>query len=443
MDEAVAAEAAVRAGPVPSDRRIESVDVLRGVAVLGILAINIFAFGLPHMAYINPRAAGGFEGIDRTAWWATFLLFNFKMMPVFSMLFGAGVVMMGARFRESGPTLRAVWYRRMLWLTAIGALHGYLLWVGDILFLYGVCGMAVYPLRFHRPRVLALVAIAVFSASTLALTATGWWYGSLRGRMTAIEEKLERGENLSRGEESTREQWDGMRKNFEPTPGELRELREIYRDGYAGIVRYRAPLYLSNTTVMLLLGSFWPTAALMLAGMALLKTGVFAAARSRRFYVVMAAIGYCAGLPLAWRAAHGIISHEGDMARIFSSDMVFNHFAGPLVALGHVALVMLFVRGGVLRLLRRALSSAGRMAFSNYLGQSVICTTFFFGYGFGFYDTLGKAELMGVVVAVWTIQLVVSLLWLSRFRFGPAEWLWRSLTYRRRQPMLGSPRSAV
>jgi uncharacterized protein len=440
MDEAIVADVPVQAGPEAPDRRIGSVDVLRGVAVLGILAVNIFTFGLPPMSFLRPTAAGGFAGLDRAAWWTVFLLFYYKMMPVFSMLFGAGLVMMAERFRAAGLTLRAFWYRRMLWLMAFGLLHGYLLWVGDILFLYGFCGMAVYAVRANRPRRLLIASLVLYAVSFVPVAGAGYWFEMMRDRMPAIEEKLEQRQPLTKSEEGAREQWENIRKLMDPTDDELGGIVDTYRDGYSGIVIFRAPLYLNNTTFNLLFASFWPTAALMLAGMALMRWGVFSAARSRLFYLVMAVSGYGAGIPLAWRSAAGMIGHDFSFVEVFRYDLIINHLGGPLVALGHVALVMLFVRSGIMRPLRHALASTGRMALSNYLGQSLICTTFFFGYGLGCYDTLGKAGLMAVVVSIWVLQLIVSPLWLAVFRFGPAEWLWRSLTYWRRQPVLRRPR---
>jgi uncharacterized protein len=146
-------------------------------------------------------------------------------------------------------------------------------------------------------------------------------------------------------------------------------------------------------------------------------------------------IGYGAGLPLAYISGRASIAHGFSFVESMSVNGPLNMVAGPLVALGHIGLVMLVCRSGVLAGLRKCLAAAGRMALSNYIGQTLICTTIFYGYGLGLYATVTRGSLMLFVVAVWIIELIVSPLWLARFRFGPLEWLWRTLTYGARQPM--------
>ena len=186
---------------------------------------------------------------------------------------------------------------------------------------------------------------------------------------------------------------------------------------------------------MLIFGSFWPAMGLMLSGMALMKLGVFSASRSKRYYLILAVIGYGAGLPLAYLSARGMIAHDFSFVEKFRIDSPLNHLGGPLVALGHIGLVMLACSYGILGGLRKRLAAAGRMALSNYIGQTLICTTIFYGYGLGLYASIGKAWLMLFVAGVWIVELIVSPLWLGRFRFGPLEWLWRTITYGHRQPM--------
>ena len=137
------------AGPVVQTARIDSIDVLRGFALLGILLMNVQSFAMPQAAYFNPTAYGDLEGANLDVWVAVRMLADQKFMTIFSMLFGAGIVLMAGRAEARGDG-RRVHYRRMGWLLVIGLLHAHLLWAGDILFLYAVCGMLVYPLR-HQP----------------------------------------------------------------------------------------------------------------------------------------------------------------------------------------------------------------------------------------------------------------------------------------------------
>ena len=422
--------------PVAGTERLASVDTLRGFAVLGILVMNICAYGLPHMAYSNPTVIGGFTGIDRLAWWISCLFFSFKVMPIFGMLFGAGLMLMYERFMPKGVSFRRFWYRRILWLMLMGTVHGYLLWVGDILFLYSICGLFLYLFRKKSAKKLFILAAIFYIIVFIPGLAGGYYFGVVRDTiLPEIERKIEAGEELTAGEEAHRERWNETKKHYDPSAEVLEENIATYRNGYMGIVRNRAPLYFATTTFMLIIGSFWPTMGLMLAGMAFMKLGVFSASRSKRYYLILAVIGYGAGLPLAYLSARGMIAHEFSFVEKFRIDSPINHIGGPLVALGHIGLVMLACRYGILSGLRKRLAAAGRMALSNYIGQTLICTTIFYGYGLGLYASIGKAGLMLFVAGVWIVELIVSPLWLGRFRLGPLEWLWRTMTYGSRQPM--------
>ena len=150
-----------RPEPVSAAERFTSVDVLRGFALLGILAMNIVGFAWPGPAYGNPLRGAGFEGTDRAIWFFNHLVFEAKMMTIFSMLFGAGLVLMGERAAARGASLRGVYYRRVLWLLVIGAIHAYLIWDGDVLFLYAECGLVLYLFRNKTPRTLIILGVVL------------------------------------------------------------------------------------------------------------------------------------------------------------------------------------------------------------------------------------------------------------------------------------------
>jgi uncharacterized protein len=173
----------------------------------------------------------------------------------------------------------------------------------------------------------------------------------------------------------------------------------------------------------------------MMIGMALMKLGVFSGQRSNRFYVLLMVIGFGLGLPLAYLGMSRWLADDFDFIRFFRVDAHFNYFGSVLVGLGYVGLIITIYNRGWLSWLTARLGAVGRMALTNYLLHSVILTTIFYGYGFGLFARVERFALQGLVLAVWILQLIVSPIWLARFRFGPAEWLWRSLTYWKRQPM--------
>ena len=180
----------------------------------------------------------------------------------------------------------------------------------------------------------------------------------------------------------------------------------------------------------------WRVLALMLLGMALMKTGVLAAEKSAGFYRNMLLICYGIGLPITTFSAFDLYAHDFSALYAFRVGSIANYLGSIVVGLGHIALVMLLIRTQILQAALRRFAAVGRMALTNYLMHSVILTTVFYGYGLGLYGSVPRFQQMGFVAAVIAVQLVLSPWWLARYRFGPVEWLWRSLTYWKRQRML-------
>ena len=403
-------------GPVSQDDRIDSLDVLRGFALLGILVMNIQLFAMPEAAYYNPTAYGDLEGANLYVWLGGRLLADQKFMTIFSMLFGAGIVLMTARAEARGET-RSVHYRRMGWLAAIGLLHAHLLWAGDILFLYAVCGMLVYPFRKQSPArllVLGTATVAVASAIFAGLQASlpDW------------------------SEEALAEMTVGA---WQPTQAIIDDTVATYRGNWLQQLPARSEMALGFETFMLVIWGAWRAGGLMLIGMALFKLDVFSARRSTRFYGAMVAAALVAGIPVE---AYGVaLDFEFGWALDWSllQGRQFNYWPSIAVGLGYIGLVMLACRSGLLRGASRPFAAVGRMALSNYLLQTVICTTIFYGHGLGYYGAVDRVGQLAIVIGVWTVQLVASPIWLRHYPFGPAEWVWRSLTYGERPPFRRVP----
>ena len=403
-------------GPIAETTRIDAIDVLRGVALLGILLMNVQSFAMPQAAYFNPTVYGDLEGANLYAWVAGRMLADQKFMTIFSMLFGAGIVLMAGRAEARGDARRAH-YRRMGWLLVIGLLHAHLLWPGDILFLYAVCGMLVYPLRRQPPgRLLALGAglLAVGSAySVVSGVSFPHWPEDERAAFTA-------------------DVW-------QPSAAAIGAELAAWRGGWLDQQPARSAGAFEFETSILAAWGVWRAGGLMLIGMALFRYGVFGAQRSSRFYAALIAVAVAVGLPLQ---AYGIAL---DFARGWP---VWSFFVGAqliywpsiAVSLGYVGVVMLVCRRAALRCLTRPLAAVGRTALTNYLLQTILCTTIFYGHGLGWFGSVDRAGQIGVVAAVWAVQLAASPLWLRWFRFGPAEWAWRWLTYGVRPPLRRTPR---
>jgi uncharacterized protein len=435
---------APRAEPVSSAERYYSVDVLRGFALLGILAMNIVAFAWPGSAYGNPMRGGGFEGLDRGIWFFNHMFFEAKMMTLFSMLFGAGLVLMDQRAEARGAHIRGVYYRRVLWLLVIGLIHAYLIWSGDILVLYAECGLFLYFFRNLAPRtliVLGILALLYLVPILFGITAGMDSVKSyLKNASVRIDAQQQAGQVPDARDRLAQILWVGrLRESFSESPEKnlksWNEDLEVHRGGYPGIVKHRAwNLFMEHTVAFLLAG--WSLAmGRMLIGMGLMKLGVFSAQRSRRFYIGMVLLGYGIGLPLMVFDANELIRHSFSTSYEMHGGILYNYFGSLVVALGHVGMLILIIQSGALTWLTRRLAAVGRMALSNYLTHSLVCTTLFYGYGVGLFGDINRTGLAAIVLIIWVSQLLYSPIWLRYFRFGPAEWAWRSLTYWKPQPM--------
>jgi uncharacterized protein len=419
-------------GPVEANQRVAAVDVLRGVALLGILAMNIVSFAWPDGVYSVPLRDPDAGGLDVALWAFNHVVFDTKMMTLFSMLFGAGLVLMSDRAAERGARLVWVYYRRVFWLLVIGLIHAYLIWDGDILVEYAACGFLLYPFRTLRPR--SLIVLGVCLNLVFVPLFLGFRFSVvpfLRQTAARAEAKRHAGKPLKAWEEAAADAWKEL------TAPETREdfLKEIatYRAGYTRVLRHRAGEVIRSHLLGIPFFMIWLSGGRMLIGMGLMKLGIFSAACSKRMYRTMILVGYGVGLPLmAFDVAHQI-SHHFFLDRRFEAHLEgwdFLLLLGSLpVVFGHIGAVMLLYQTGALSWLTRRLAAVGRMALSNYLFDSIVFTTVFYGYGLDLFATIHRPMLSLLVLATWAFQLWFSPLWLETFRHGPAEWAWRSLTY--------------
>jgi uncharacterized protein len=444
VDDGVGSTKRAEPEPVAAAERHFAVDVLRGFALLGILAMNIVGFGWPEAAYGDPFRGAGFDGLDRAVWFGNHMIFEVKMMTTFSMLFGAGLVLMDQRAEKRGAKIRGVYYRRVLWLLAIGLVHAYLIWWGDILVLYAECGLFLYFFRNLRPWILITLGLLAMSVLAPLILGFGKFVDSMKSATVRYEAQVKAGEKHSGRDHMLRDFWteslrDDMLPSQEKKDKDWNKEMTIHRGGYWGIVKHRAPELLKGQIFGFIFGGGFFAMSRMLVGMGLMKLGVFSAQRSRRFYWWMLGLGYGIGLPLMVFDAIRLIEHRFSFDYMIHGGVLYNLYGSLVVALGHVGLLMLIVQSGALTWLTSRLAAVGRMALTNYLTHSIVCTTLFYGYGFGLFGQINRVGLAAIVLTIWIFQLLVSPIWLKFFRFGPAEWLWRSLTYWRIQPMRLSP----
>jgi uncharacterized protein len=401
------------AQPIAEKERIVSLDVLRGVAVLGILVMNIQYFATIPEAYTNPTAYGDLAGASFWVWFVEHVFADEKFMTIFSMLFGAGILIMTSHVEAAGKASAPLHYRRMAWLILFGCMHAYLIWSGDILFTYGVCGMMAYLFRKMAPIKLLLIGLGFLA---VAVVFDALFYYVVHYQQTAAEYQATRDDLWAPGPEAIQKTLAAFRGNW------LEQMRARVRDS------------LQMETGVIVAYSFWRVTGGMLWGMALFKLGVLSATRPRSFYWKLVAAGLLVGVPVICLGTSLDVAHGWSFDFSFFVGNQFNYWASLLVALGWVGAVMLAFNTAWLNPLTRRLAAAGRMAFSNYILETLICTTIFYGHGFGLYGKVDRMWQLPVVLGVWAVILVVSPIWFRHFYFGPLEWLWRSLTYRQLEP---------
>jgi len=408
--------AVARAAPVQAGERIAAIDVLRGFAVLGILMMNVQSYSMIEAAYLNPSANDKLAGTGVAVWFVTHVFFDTKFLSIFSMLFGAGMALMSERAASRGASATGVHYRRQFWLLVIGLAHAHLIWYGDILVPYALCGFLLYSLRNVRPWRLLVVGFAMTAVTPLFFLAGD---ASIPAMPPEVRVELESG--------------------WTPPSEAIEEETATYRGSFGEQFPVRSGSALELETSVFLIVFLWRSGGLMLVGMALFRLGILSARAERKTYVRFATAGLGLGLPIVLAGVLFNTRHDFAFEHSMFQGSLFNYVGSLGVFLGYVGLVMLAVQAGFLSAFQRRLQAAGRMALTNYISQSVICTLLFYGHGLALFERTGRLEQVGIVIVIWALQLIWSPWWLARFRFGPLEWLWRSLTYMKLQPMAVRP----
>lgn len=431
-------------GPVTREERINSLDALRGFALLGILPANVLVFGMYLAAGNDPTVTGGATGLNLVSWALGRILVQGKMRALFSMVFGASTVLLTSRIEErAGASAAAdLYYRRNLWLLLFGLAHAFLLFWGDILYPYALCALILFPFRKVSAKKLLIIG-SLFMALTTGWSAVEAFQQVEQRRLAAdADAAREAGKSPTQEQAEAKKELEALWKRQKPSAEELEKEAQKWRGNPLNVIAARAvllevwhgqPFYDPGNLAI------W---SMMFIGMGLFKLGVFSAARSYRFYFWTALIGYLAGIPLNSYTSWLAVKSNFDPVT-FAIIHVAYEIARLPVALADMAVLMILCKAGALPWLTRRLGAIGQMALSNYILHSVICAFVFTGSGFGLYGRLERYQLYYVVAGCWIVSLAASPIWLRHYWFGPLEWCWRSLTYWKRQPMRIRRPSAV
>ncbi|WP_232495927.1 DUF418 domain-containing protein [Novosphingobium kaempferiae] len=398
--------------PAAAPARLATLDLIRGVAVLGILAINIAGFAGPMIGTTTPNLPRPVGALDEAAWALGFFVFEGKMRALFTLLFGAGLMLFWERAEAAGRDGDLLQLRRLGWLLLFGTAHYVLLWWGDILFLYAACGIAALLMRPMSDRALLWIALALYYA---------WHIWGMFDAADAID-----AENAVRLHTATAEQLRLLAGRIEPMQAwAAQELRESTL-GWLDLVHVKLverPLW----QIQMVSGAFSETLPLMLVGIVLYRRGFFDDRLPRKQLVEVSLACTFAGLALtamflgwAWPRHFPPVAMQAALVW----GLAMPHLLGGI---GYAGLLVLAAPRLAATRLGQRLADAGRMAFSNYVLTSLVMTFAFYGWGLGLYGQFHSMGQWLFVLGGWALMLGWSPLWLRHFRRGPLEWLWRSL----------------
>jgi len=429
------------AAPISQQERISIIDSLRGIAILGILLMNIPGFGLA------PAAIGDFslqpQGKLNYFFWYVFGpgVFEGSMRGIFSMLFGAGMFIFVTRLekRTNGLMPAELFLRRQLWLLLFGMFHAYvLLWYWDILYHYAICGIVLFAFRRLSPKYLLIGAVVCLVLMTARENRDLYkrkdviTKGEIVATIDTTKVKLTDLQKEQLGE------LNGFKDRSKPEEKKKKmekQLKEI-RGGYAELYEARSKMAEESETFGMYYWAIFDATLFMFIGLAFFKMGILQGEAKTRVYAWMAVIGLGVGLPLSYLFVNYDVNYNFNWFEIVKNKKFdFYELQRFIHSIGIFGLIMLMYKSGWFKWLFSLMRPVGQMAFTNYLMQSVICGIIFMGIGFGLFGHLQYYQLFYVVAAVWAVEIIWSHLWLRYFRFGPMEWVWRSLTYWKKQPI--------
>jgi len=395
--------------PVALQARLLNIDIIRGIALLGILLMNIQAFSMNFSAYSNPSSYGDLTGVNFYVYYFSHIFADQKFMTIFSILFGVGIVLMAENIERKGGNPTKIHYKRMFILALFGMLHAYLLWFGDILFPYAIGGMIAYTARNKSVKFLLITAFLSIGFCSLLMYLISF-------AIPFMEEA----------------DLQNLLAMWAPTQEMIDKDILVNQASWLGQMEHRN--FMASKMQSNVLFYLFRIVGLMMIGMAFFKLDFFGKRFSNKGLAISAVLSLALGLFLIISGNQANFA-SGWPIESMMAGIQYNYWGSILLAYSYMSLLIVFCRSSVLIKLKSLLANVGKMALTNYLSHTLICGFIFYGWGLGFYGTFDRSEMLFVVIGVWIFQLIFSSFWMARFQFGPFEWLWRSMTYGKRQPL--------
>jgi uncharacterized protein len=427
--------------PVAQSERIFTLDMIRGIAVLGILLMNMPLFSTPDPIAVNPFLLNEQGTVNYRIWYAVTWIFDGTQRALFSLLFGAGIILFVSRQEKkfNGLTPADYFFRRQLWLILFSLIDVYiLLWNGDILLDYACFGMMLFVFRNLSPRALIVAAAVCVLLMTARENRNLYQRKALIEKGEAIAVMDTTVTKLTFLQKEALTKMEGFKASSKPDAKlkEAKESIEKMTTSYASVYDARTSDY-TGSLAMYIYFSLWDVLIFMLLGMAFFKLGILTGTVPTRVYAWMCVGGLSVGLFLSWLQIEFAIANKFNWYDLFKNlPFSFHELARTPRAIGILGLIMLLYKSNWFKWIFAAMRPVGQMAFTNYLTQSLICGVLFNAYGFKLYGQLERYETYLVVLYIWIFQIIFSNVWMRYFLFGPFEWAWRSLTYWKRQPFV-------
>lgn len=412
--------------PVQLNERIGSLDFIRGIAILGILAMNIAHFSYPFFGAFNPYVYGFDSETDSLVRFLTYVFFDQKMMGLFTILFGAGFYLFIDRLdkKQLGLKVIDIYTKRLLWLFIFGVIHAYFIWPGDVLYHYAILAFFLFPFRTWKVKnliyLVVFLLIIQLSNSLIIHNRTVNQYKEYRTSL-AIQ-----GDERVAKDSTIIKAWEKrvILKTKEDYEKETALRKGNYIDNFKANISFqevhKGKLFYSSILFRNLM--------MMIIGLIFIKTGVFSNYKIWRYYWPFTIVTMLLGIGLCATYSYYNTYLYSMPVRTLAGVLSFR--VGPMVlSIGYLLLFNGLFQKFFARLKFRPFSSVGKMAFTNYIMQSIICVIVFFGFGFNHFDQYNRTELWIIVIAIWVFQIILSLVWLKNHKYGPLEWLWRRLTY--------------
>ncbi len=429
--------------PVSQKERITILDSLRGIAILGILLMNIPGFALPEPLCYGDLSliTDTVNGLNFKSWYYINLSIEGTQRALFSMLFGAGIILFISKKEKTSLGLMPAEYffRRQMWLLVFGLFNAFvLLWFWDILFQYAICGMILFAFRRLTPKYLIIASIFCLFIQLTRDNVLHYRDKQVIATGQMLSQKDTSVVKFDLIEKEKFEQWTTMKEKNSKAAKEKQMQKSLIKvqGDYTTFYNFQSERSLRGELYWTYNG-IWDMLIFMFFGMALYKNGVLLGNGPTRIYWLMCIIGLVLGIILTWYTYQPLINLQYNKYE-YIKQVPFELYAlaRSLRSVGIFGLIMLLYTSGLFKWFFALMRPVGQMAFTNYLTQSFMCGLFFYGIGFGMYGKLQYYEIYYVVAVVWMIQIVWSHIWLKYFLFGPLEWAWRSLTYWKLQPMI-------